>query len=290
MTAPPPPDDLPDEFTEAYRRASEADLRRPDARVAASVLKEAARAAAQRGRSFAESGFGHWKWKAAASIAAVGLIGILSSQIYRNSSKQGTPASAVVAASTTPAVRNAVPDAELHEGSVPALSAAPKLPTRVAAAPAAARSAAPAAVAAASATVPDNHTVSLYQSSTRALVPLTAPSAQTAASPSSERILMALRIAHPDLFGASATAGAVRVAMVLNADGSLYKSVIEVPGGVGKQEMPIAEELKQVLGVGGDELQSFPRERLLAADQEHAATIVVELGVRKDTADATRAP
>jgi len=161
----------------------------------------------------------------------------------------------------------------------------------VAPAPAAVRSAAAAAaaVAATSATVPDNHIVSLYQSSARALVPLTATSAQTAASPSSERILAALRIAHSELFGSSATTGSVRVAMVLNADGSLYKSVIEVPSRAGMQEIPIAEELKQALGVDADELQSFPREWMLAADQEHAATIVVELGVRKNSQDAVRA-
>jgi hypothetical protein len=309
MTAPPPPDDLPDDFTEAYRRASEADLRRPDARVSAAVLKEAARVAGQRSRSFGESGLGHWKWKAAASVAAVGLIGILSSQIYRNSLKREAPAPAVADA---PAVRSAVqsnvrpsePGRELHEESVPALSAVPRSPTRVAraaapapvapmapvaAVPSAAQSATAAAAAVATANANDHHSVSLYQSSARPQFPLTATSAQTAESPSSERIVASLRIAHPELFGASATAGTVRVAMVLNADGSLYKSVIEVPGGVGKQQMPIAEELKQLLGVGADELQSFPSEWMLAADQEHAASIVVELGVRKNSQDATRA-
>jgi hypothetical protein len=304
MTAPPPPDDLPDELTEAYRRASEADLRRPDARVRAAVMKKAA-LAGRHGRSFEGSGIGHWKWKAAASVAAVGLIGILSLQSYRSPSKQAAPAPASGAVSDASAVQIAAqatappsePGAELLEQSPPAVGAAPK-PRQVAraAAPVAlvpqqpvARSAGAATAAMAAAPAADSQNVALYASSAHMRLPLTATSAQSAASPPPESVLGALRSAHPELFGASATMAVVRVAMVLNGDGSLYKSAIEVPGTAGTQETPIAEELRRSLGVAADELEGFPREWRLAPDQEHAATIVVEVGIRKDTGTATRA-
>jgi hypothetical protein len=85
MTAPPPHDDLPDEVTEAYRRASERDAAGPASHVRAAILTEAARSARPQQSVFAARSFGDWKWKAAAGVAVVGLIGILSSQIFRGS-------------------------------------------------------------------------------------------------------------------------------------------------------------------------------------------------------------
>jgi thiol:disulfide interchange protein DsbA len=92
MTASPPPprDDLPDEVTEAYRRISALEEAHPGMQTRAAILAQATRTARARRREDRRPVFGDWKWKAAASLAVVGLVGVLTSQIFRTSTETKT--------------------------------------------------------------------------------------------------------------------------------------------------------------------------------------------------------
>jgi thiol:disulfide interchange protein DsbA len=102
MNAPPTHDDLPDQVTEAYRRLSAMEGARPSAETRLAILTEASRAARTHrsdGRSIRS---GHWKWKAAASIAVAGLIAALSSQIFRSPSTPHTHSTPVPPTAASP--------------------------------------------------------------------------------------------------------------------------------------------------------------------------------------------
>lgn len=85
MTAPPPPprEDLPDEVTEAYRRYSAFEVAHPGTQTRAAILAEATRAAREQQRGPQRGTLYRWQWKAAASFAVVGLVGVFTLQIFR---------------------------------------------------------------------------------------------------------------------------------------------------------------------------------------------------------------
>jgi hypothetical protein len=99
MTAPPPPpgDDLPDEVTEAYRRRSALDVAHPGTHTRAAILAEAARVTHSIQRAEQSRAFGRWQWKAAASLAVVGVVGVLTSEVFRSTRNSTQPPSATPA-------------------------------------------------------------------------------------------------------------------------------------------------------------------------------------------------
>jgi protein dithiol oxidoreductase (disulfide-forming) len=134
MNAPPPHDDLPDQVTEAYRRRSALEDARPRAETRRRILAEASRAA-RTDRSDARRSIqsGNWKWKAAASIAVVGLLGVLSSQILRSPATHhafSTPVAPMAASTPTraPAASPAAPTPQTQLNEVILAGPAPAAP------------------------------------------------------------------------------------------------------------------------------------------------------------------
>ena len=99
------------------------------------------------------------------------------------------------------------------------------------------------------------------------------------ASARRDQAITALQATFPELFAAPAIADTVRIAMVLNSDGTLYKIAREQPAAAGQAEAAL--QLSQVLGVGPDELEAPAQFMTLARTAAQPNTIVVALGVRK---------
>jgi thiol:disulfide interchange protein DsbA len=129
MTAPPPtpPEDLPDEVTAAYRRISALEHAHPGAQARAAILAEAARAARSGQRPRHGNTFGDWKWKAAASIGVIGLVGVLTSQIFHTSLTANKPAP--VLASNAPARVAPAPESPQEVAEQPVPEAIHRAPT-----------------------------------------------------------------------------------------------------------------------------------------------------------------
>jgi hypothetical protein len=91
--------------------------------------------------------------------------------------------------------------------------------------------------------------------------------------------LAALRSTYPDLYIAPGSEAPVRIAMVLNKDGTVYKSAIEVSSAATQSP---SEQLRRSLGVEPGQLE-FPA-RLLqfgrSADQPN--DVYVAVAIRKD--------
>jgi len=79
--------DGPDDLDRAYQRASERDPSRPGPQVRQAIMAQARSAVAAPGRrrapSPAAANEARWHWRAAAGIAALGLVGLLSWQFVR---------------------------------------------------------------------------------------------------------------------------------------------------------------------------------------------------------------
>ena len=143
MTASPPPprDDLPDEVTEAYRRMSALEEAHPGMQTRAAILAKATHTARAHLREDRRPVFGNWKWKAAASLAVVGLVGVLTSQIFRTSSTETkTVSTLAINAPAAPAPALAPAPESLQEvvrlPAPRAVNVAPSQPSRHAVLPA----------------------------------------------------------------------------------------------------------------------------------------------------------
>jgi hypothetical protein len=114
--------------------------------------------------------------------------------------------------------------------------------------------------------------------------------AEGLASPDLWRIntLAALHSTYPQLFGTPPIFGSVRVAMVLNSDGTVYKSTIE-SSWTSDDDADLLEQLRHQLGVSSAELEVAPRQLVFAPSTEHPSTILVALGIHKSDVEATSA-
>ena len=311
MSLPPPEKNLPDELIASYRRASAADGQRPGQRIRESILAQATRVAHARGSATehaAASGMpaandSRWKWKAAAGIAALGLTGLLAVQTLRT--VPHGPASANVASTT----EQAQPVAEPSSGtSTSAAVSAPRsapLPG-----PAAKRlphdqfsrsfsnatgnhprgattapmdaAAEPGEVAAGDVAPPAPSPAARVQSPISALA---MRAAAAAPHTSHDQAIAAVRANYPDLFAGSGMLGTVHIAMVLNSDGTVYKTVREEP--VVSGEIDAAAQLSRALGIGAEELERPAEMVTLNSTADQPTTIVVAFGVRRHTLGTT---
>ena len=90
----------------------------------------------------------------------------------------------------------------------------------------------------------------------------------------------AVRATFPELFAGSAMTGTVRIAMVLNSDGTVYRTVREEPAAAGR--IDATSQLSQALGIGPDELDSPAEMVTLNSTADQPNTIVVAFGVRRN--------
>jgi hypothetical protein len=100
-----------------------------------------------------------------------------------------------------------------------------------------------------------------------------------------------VRASFPELFTGSSTTGTtsttsttstvgtVRIAMVLNSDGTVYRTVMEEP--VVSGQIDAATQLTSALGIGPDELERPAEMVTLNSTPDQPATIVVAFGVRR---------
>jgi hypothetical protein len=194
--------DGPDDLDRAYQRASERDPSRPGPQVRQAIMAQARSAVAAPGRrrapSPAAANEARWHWRAAAGIAAVGLVGLLSWQFVRVAppSLRAVQSPAVVRPEPAPA---AVPEQDLMLQRSAAASVQAVAPREVAGA------------------VPAR---------TSALA--TAQVAMSGAPPGwPGRVLRAARELYPELFDAASAMTVhppVRLTIALNADGSVFAS------------------------------------------------------------------
>jgi hypothetical protein len=305
MSLPPPEENLPDELIASYRRASAADGQRPGQRVRESILAQAARLAHARGSATEHavaSGTpaatdSRWKWKAAAGIAALGLTGLLAVQTFRT--VPHGPTSAGVASTT----EQAQPVAEPSSGA--STSAAVSAP-RSAAVPAPAAKRLPhdqfsRSLSNATGNHPRNATTAPMDAAAepgevaadKVAPPAPSPEARVqppisalamraaAAAPHSSRdqAVAAVRANFPELFTGSSMTGTVRIAMVLNSDGTVYRTVREEP--VVSGQMDASAQLSRALGIGADELDRPAEMLTLNSTPDQPTTIVVAFGIRR---------
>jgi hypothetical protein len=103
----------------------------------------------------------------------------------------------------------------------------------------------------------------------------------TSPAPNTSRneVIAAVRAAFPELFAGSAMTGTVRIAMVLNSDGTVYRTVREEPVAAG--QIDAASQLSRALGIGPDELASRAEMVTLNSTADQPDTIVVAFGVRR---------
>jgi hypothetical protein len=307
MNPPPPEENLPDELIASYRRASAADSQRPGQRVRESILAQATHVAHARGSATEHAvasgtpaaNDSRWKWKAAAGLAAVGLTGLLAVQTFRTV-PQG-PTSAGVAATTEQAQAVAESSSGASTSAVPAPRSAP-LP-----APAAKRlphdqfsrsfsnatgnrprdaMTAPMDAAAASGDVappaPSPSPAARVQSPIGALA---MRAAAAAPHTSRDQAIAAVHANFPELFSGSSMTGTVRIAMVLNSDGTVYRTVREEP--VVSGQIDAAAQLSRALGIGPEELERPAEMVTLNSAADQPTTIAVAFGVRRHNLGTT---
>jgi hypothetical protein len=300
MSLPPPEENLPDELIASYRRASAADGQRPGQRVRESILAQARHLARARGlatehavasgRSAANDS--RWKWKAAAGVAAVGLTGLLAVQTFRT--VPHGPTSAEVSSTT----EQAQPVAEPSSGTsalaqVPAPRSAPTAASAAKRLPHDQfsrsfsnatgnhpRDATTAPVDAAAA--PGDVAPPAPSPAARVQAPISALATRAAAAAphtSRDQAVAAVRASFPELFTGTSTTGTVRIAMVLNSDGTVYRAVREEP--VVSGQIDAATQLTRALSIGPDELERPAEMVTLNSTPDQPATIVVAFGVRR---------
>jgi hypothetical protein len=295
MSLPPPEENLPDELIASYRRASAADGHRPGQRARESILAQAARVAHARGSATEHpvaSGMpaandSRWKWKAAAGIAALGLTGLLALQTFRTVPHGPTPAGV---ASTSAAV------SAPHSAPVPA-PAAKRLPhdqfsrsfsNATGNHPRNATTAPMDAAAEPGEVAADEVAPPAPSPEARVQPPISALAMRAAAAAphtSHDQAIAAVRASFPELFAGSSMTGTVRIAMVLNSDGTLYRTVREDP--VVSGQIDAAAQLSGALGIGPEELERPAEMVTLNSTADQPTTIVVAFGVRRHNLGTT---
>jgi hypothetical protein len=105
-------------------------------------------------------------------------------------------------------------------------------------------------------------------------------------SPRRDQVVAALHATFPDLFAGPAVAGIVRVAVVLNGDGTVYRIAREDSATAGATDA--SAQLQHTLGIGPDELEATAQIMALGRTADRPNTIVVALGVRRSTPGPAR--
>ncbi|MFI4868001.1 MAG: hypothetical protein ACHQDD_01445 [Steroidobacterales bacterium] len=314
MSKAPPPESPPDELIDAYRRASADERSRPSEQVRASILARSRLVVSSRDRS-AERALAsappaanesRWKWKLAASLAAVAMAGLLAVQTFVTLPRGATPTRSDAGTESAPRVAEVTP-APASSDSVtitvppPAAAAHPgareqsgaragdeaNAPSRVAPTPPLqATVPEPRAAAPALSRADASRTEAL---TARLRSPMNSMGARAAAPvlrPQRDQAIAALHATFPELFAGPAIAGNVPVAMVLNSDGTVYRIGREEP--TAADQADAASQVSRALGVGPEELESPAQFLTLDRTAAQANTIVVALGIRKMQAGPTR--
>jgi hypothetical protein len=310
MSLPPSQENLPDELIEAYRRASAADGQRPAQHVRETILARARHLAHAAGSATEHAtasatpaaNDSQWKWKAAAGLAAVGLTGLLAVQTFRTAphgptsadgasvtenaqhvaqATSGTSTSAAVTAPVSAPAPNRLPRDQFSRSYSNAASPHPHeaatAPTDAAAAP---REVAPPAPAAAAPSVENAGHQEAFAARVQSSISALAMRATTPApNASRDKAIAAVRASFPELFTESAMTGTVRIAMVLNSDGTVYRTVSEEPVAAG--HIDAASQLSRALGIGPDELDGPAELLTLNSTADQPNTIVVAFGIRR---------
>ena len=269
-------EDAADQLVQAYRRASAGERSGPSPQIREAILQHAARLTAAPDRinetsfrkSMAAANDWRWKWRAAASVAAIGLAGLLALHTFRTPSPNTSSVSQDVTSEAPP-----------HVADVPSATATPATPP---AAPPPASGAAPAVSAAAPparanqelrdqrpAPSSDSDIAQLNRAASGSAA--ARATAAPAFSPWRDQVIAAVHEKFPELFNGSEVAGPVRIAMVLNSDGTVYRAA-RVNAGVA---------LTQTLKIDPDELEGPATTIVLNATSEQPATITVAVAVRK---------
>jgi hypothetical protein len=295
MSQPPSQETPPDDLLQAYHRASAHERSVPSAQVRAAILARSKQPGvlwnnAAEGHDVAEhpiasgrpaANDSHWKWKAAASVGAAGLVGMLAWQTYLTPRHGAAP---------TPAgfsTDQAVPP------NAPASAASPAAPSP--APPAAAPPTTSATFGARPAVVPEETLqpsgegprsyaadANRGEAPRAALQSMNAKAARSAAfalTPRREQIMATLRAALPQLFTWPAATATVRVALVLNGDGTVYKIAREQAAAVADQA-DATSQIRQALGVRADELGAPAQFVTIDPSANQPNSIVVAVGVR----------
>jgi hypothetical protein len=238
----------PDALERSYRRASAHEASRPGPQVREAILAQARSSVAAPEhpgllkRSAANDA--RWRWQAAAGIATIGLVGLLSWHFARVA-----PPSLVASQAVAP--QSPIADATAKQANE---AAARPLPPRVPRSPAPAVAPVP-AIAAAAAPVRLAAQSSLRNSRAASLG---ADVAASAADPGwHDRVLRAARMLYPELFSAtpqSAAHGPLTVTIALNADGSVNASSRQIPAAIAPAPGEAAALIRESLGIAPDEL------------------------------------
>ena len=307
MSKPPPEENRPDQLIEAYRRASANDASRPSEPVRASILAQSKHIAASQSNAAARSlaptapaaNESRWKWKLAASLAALGIAGLLAVQTLitvprgaaptrPDTTAESAPRIALVAPAAAPSDSAAVPapppPAVARTGARDQIRARAgseaNAPQPIAPTPPMPAAVPETRLAAAAPSGADASRQDALTARVQSPANLMAARAGTfVASARRDQAITALQATFPELFAAPAIADTVRIAMVLNSDGTPYKIAREQPAAAGQADAAL--QLSQALGVGPDELEAPAQFMTLARTAAQPNTIVVALGVRK---------
>lgn len=234
-----------DDVDRAYQRARVRDESRPGAPVRAAILAEARRSAAAAPQLPAQ----RWPWRAAAGIAAVGLVGLLSWHFVRQAPPNLVAAQAPPLAEPAPAWQDT------------GAPAPPANPARVA----------PEAAMRAAARPPVRQAAPVPQPATAAQVPFAAAGAPPRAADANaqrreraadragiDRIQQSVRTLYPELYGAAPDARArapLTVTIALNADGSVYASA-RTAGAAASASLDAVARIGEAFGIAPAELAS----------------------------------
>jgi hypothetical protein len=325
MNTPPPHEEPVDELTAWYRRLSAVDPSRPNPRVREAVLAQAKLGASrQRGAATyrragtwaASANERSWSWRAAAGIAAAGLIGLISWQELRTVAPADTARHATrvtdnarsfdvpkPAAGESERAVAPVPESA-HKAAGPPASAAkqPVAPqaSRILAAPNAERNPAstPVPASAGGPPVPQPEAGASHPSPvpTAALSsdvaklsnalerpaptiaqPMLSAGVRTVSSPWNDKVLLAVRSNYPELFAADAAAGVTRVTIVLNSNGSVFKSIKESP--TDAAALVATEQISRMLKVNAEALSTSGMVTLPSQSTGGLSTLIVVFGV-----------
>jgi hypothetical protein len=93
-----------------------------------------------------------------------------------------------------------------------------------------------------------------------------------------EQVTAAVRATFPELFAGPGETLTVRIAMVLNADGTIYKIARQQPAAADQADA--SSQLKQTLGIGADELAAPAQLMTIDRSAHQPNTIAVAVGVR----------
>ena len=100
---------------------------------------------------------------------------------------------------------------------------------------------------------------------------------RTVSSPWNDKVLLAVRSNYPELFAADAAAGVTRVTIVLNSNGSVFKSIKESP--TDAAALVATEQISRMLKVNAEALSTSGMVTLPSQSTGGLSTLIVVFGV-----------